>query len=359
MERIINLAGSASFAFVFGILGLFLFFLHTPKSGEYKHYKQSRYILGTAFVLMVLYSCVQPTIITKMDTFTQFSIHMLFFLVFSWLTYSSFLSIIYTEKYKRKRFFLDGILPAILMLISIVIGFRHPHLQRLNSISFGVIFGGKCLWMGMCCLLEYRKCVKDLDNYYGETPDIKWMYGLLWVVIFVSIFTIVTFYVPLTYYVYYPIFIITYTIITFKVINYLPVKTSQVRSDSVNLEDDKEEKKSITIDLKDKMEPIVTKWVNQKKFVQSEITIKDVAVEMGTNHNYLSKYLNNSLEMTFTVWLNTLRIEESKKILLENRTLSIEEVGKEVGIPQIYNFSRWFKIVTDTTPYQFRKNGRI
>jgi AraC-like DNA-binding protein len=63
--------------------------------------------------------------------------------------------------------------------------------------------------------------------------------------------------------------------------------------------------------------------------------------------------------MTFTVWLNTLRIEESKKILLENRTLSIEEVGKEVGIPQIYNFSRWFKIITDTTPYQFRKNGRI
>lgn len=58
--------------------------------------------------------------------------------------------------------------------------------------------------------------------------------------------------------------------------------------------------------------------------------------------------------MTFQVWLNTLRIEESKDILA-NENISIEEVGVRVGIPQSYNFSRWFRIVTETTPYQYRK----
>ena len=91
------------------------------------------------------------------------------------------------------------------------------------------------------------------------------------------------------------------------------------------------------------------------------ICIKDVAMEMGTNHNYLSQYINSNLEMTFQLWLNTLRIEESKKILLSEEKLSIEEVGIKVGIPQNYNFSRWFKQLTDMTPFQYRReflNGK-
>ena len=85
------------------------------------------------------------------------------------------------------------------------------------------------------------------------------------------------------------------------------------------------------------------------------MTIKDVAAEMGTNHNYLSQYINNALGMTFQQWLNTLRIEESKKILLLDRNLSIEEVGAAVGIPQSYNYSKWFKAVTNMTPFRYRK----
>lgn len=76
---------------------------------------------------------------------------------------------------------------------------------------------------------------------------------------------------------------------------------------------------------------------------------------MGTNHNYLSQYLNNYKGMTFQIWLNTLRIEKSKILLTSGEKISIEEVGVRVGIPQSYNFSRWFKAITGTTPYQFRK----
>ena len=85
-----------------------------------------------------------------------------------------------------------------------------------------------------------------------------------------------------------------------------------------------------------------------------ENIMKDVAAEIGTNQNYLSTYINTFLEVSFQVWLNTLRIEESKNILITEK-ISIEEVGIKVGIPQSYNFSRWFRIVTSTTPYQYRK----
>ena len=65
------------------------------------------------------------------------------------------------------------------------------------------------------------------------------------------------------------------------------------------------------------------------KFLEPDITIKDVAMEIGTNHNYLSKYLNSVIGMTFSVWLHTLRIEESKKLLTGAEKLSIEEIERE------------------------------
>ena len=48
-------------------------------------------------------------------------------------------------------------------------------------------------------------------------------------------------------------------------------------------------------------------------------------------------------------------IEEAKQILKNGEKLSIEEVGAMVGIPQSYNFSKWFRTVTGTTPYKFCK----
>ena len=80
-------------------------------------------------------------------------------------------------------------------------------------------------------------------------------------------------------------------------------------------------------------------------------------MQMGTNQNYLSSYLNKHLNTTFQIWLNTLRIEESKLILTSGEKMSIEDVGIKVGIPQSYNFSRWFKVLTGMTPFQYRRQN--
>jgi methylphosphotriester-DNA--protein-cysteine methyltransferase len=34
-----------------------------------------------------------------------------------------------------------------------------------------------------------------------------------------------------------------------------------------------------------------------------------------------------------------------------------EEVGAAAGIPQSYNFSKWFKIITEMTPFRYRKEN--
>ena len=211
--------------------------------------------------------------------------------------------------------------------------------------------------MGYTCIREYRRCTKDLENYFEKTPDNSWMNNLIWIYIVLSAFTIVFFYVEAIEYLYYLCLVGIYIYLTFKVINYLPVKISRLRQDSVHEKVEKKEKKT-GVDLKEKLEAPVNKWISEKAFTESDITIKDVALAIGTNHNYLSKYLNSNIGMTFSVWLHTLRIEESKKLLVGPEKLSIEEIGNKVGIKEIYNFSRWFKIITGMTPQQYRKANK-
>ena len=346
-------------ALIFTILGIFITLLHIPKSDDLKYYRYSRITLGTAYFIIAIYSATRPFIQSRADVFTDFSLQMLVSLIFSWLTYSAFLFVIYAERYKRRKFFLDGIIPVFLMIISILLGLRYPHLQEINSVIFGVIFGGKCIWMASSCLREYRRCTRDLDNYYDNAPDIRWMNVLIWATMILSVLTIVHFYVKATHIIFYPLLLATYFFMTMKMINYLPVRISSLRKESVKIEEATQEKKKLPVDLKEKLEPAVTKWVEQKKFTHPDLTIKDVASEIGTNHNYLSKYLNSVQGMTFSSWLHTLRIEESKSLLCSAEKTSIEEVGRRVGIPEIYNYSRWFKVVTGMTPQQYRKSNAI
>lgn len=52
-----------------------------------------------------------------------------------------------------------------------------------------------------------------------------------------------------------------------------------------------------------------------------------------------------------------LRIEESKSLLTDKNKKSIEEIGTMVGFSQTYNFSKWFRTVTGTTPFRYRKEN--
>lgn len=47
-------------------------------------------------------------------------------------------------------------------------------------------------------------------------------------------------------------------------------------------------------------------------------------------------------------------IVSEKKFCREG--LTIKDVALEMGTNQNYNFSRWFRVVTDMTPFQYRRS---
>ena len=208
---------------------------------------------------------------------------------------------------------------------------------------------------------EYRKCQQELDNFYDDGPNIIWIRNLIFMSLFMSGVTIVSFYIHtapvlLSYYLTIPII---YAYIVYRVLDFMPKKIEAIRASNIEITRKEEEKQAAqkTKDLSEKLGPKVEKWIEDKLFCQSDLNIKDVAMQIGTNQSYLSAYLNKHNNVTFQVWLNSLRIEESKLLLRSGEKISIEEVGARVGIPQSYNFSRWFKAITGMTPFQFRKQN--
>ena len=74
---------------------------------------------------------------------------------------------------------------------------------------------------------------------------------------------------------------------------------------------------------------------------------------MHLHPSYFSTVFKNSTGLSFKEYLNKVRIEESK-ILLLNTDFSIIDIAIAVGFEDQSYFSKVFKKYTGTTPKQFR-----
>jgi len=92
--------------------------------------------------------------------------------------------------------------------------------------------------------------------------------------------------------------------------------------------------------------------VERKLFLHSDITIGGLATAMGSNRTYLWKYFR-SKGTSFNVYINTLRVEYAKDLLLERIDLTISEVGKESGFGSDASFRRVFGDLCGCSPSQF------
>ena len=359
MDRLVFILFDFGYALIFGILGLVTLLLQMSHEQGMESYKLARKSLGSALMTVSGYCIIRLFVPQHHGDYVDFWVLTTINLIVSWLTYMTILFLMESPRYLTRSIRVDGIVPAILMLIAGVTGMFFPLAQPFIRFVLGAVFIFKCVWMFYTCRKEYSNCQKDIDNYYSTGPDIRWIKLLMWVSLCISISTLISFYLTEIHLIYYLMLPIVYAYLVFKIVNFAPKKIDIIRkkNESLLIKPEKPAPKKPSRDITEKLEPLVNRWVENKGYCKPEITIKDVATEMGTNHSYLSQYINGVLEMTFQQWLNNLRIEESKIILIENRNLSIEEVGAAVGIPQSYNFSKWFKQRTEMTPFRYRKEN--
>ena len=91
--------------------------------------------------------------------------------------------------------------------------------------------------------------------------------------------------------------------------------------------------------------------------ISADITLGGVAASCGMTASYFSDLFHRETGKRFKEWLNSIRIEQAKR-LLEEKELPILEVGYECGYNTPSQFIKMFKRETGVTPSAYRNGKR-
>ena len=104
---------------------------------------------------------------------------------------------------------------------------------------------------------------------------------------------------------------------------------------------------------------IVNEWTRRddKPYLKESITITQVAEEMGLNARLLSNYINNVKGRNFNSWINYLKVQETKVVLLADRTLPLSDIAYRMGFADLASMSRIFKLMEGMPPSVYRQRN--
>ena len=85
------------------------------------------------------------------------------------------------------------------------------------------------------------------------------------------------------------------------------------------------------------------------------LSIKDVAEQIGISSGYLSTMFNQNLGLGFAEYLNGLRIEHAC-VYLEQNYLKVYEIAYKVGFRDEKYFTKVFKKIKGMSPKEYRNN---
>ncbi|OPH57135.1 hypothetical protein BC351_25020 [Paenibacillus ferrarius] len=109
-------------------------------------------------------------------------------------------------------------------------------------------------------------------------------------------------------------------------------------------------------ELKDKRDHIIH-YVYEylENNYDKDITLDIMADKLHITRSYLSTYFKEKTGTNFVDYVNSVRIDKAKKLLL-NPDIRIQDIAQFAGYQNINSFNRMFKKSTGFTPSEFRRN---
>lgn len=110
---------------------------------------------------------------------------------------------------------------------------------------------------------------------------------------------------------------------------------------------------------KKRIEKIKNDIFKDKIFLNSNLTLYLIAEKYNLNESYLSQVFNKNSDTNFPSYINKLRIEEAKRLLVDEtfKNYDIVSIALESGFNSKYVFYTAFKKETGLTPTQYRKQN--
>jgi AraC-like DNA-binding protein len=104
---------------------------------------------------------------------------------------------------------------------------------------------------------------------------------------------------------------------------------------------------------RDKEKAAVLKFI-ATNYANPELDLEGVVAATGTNRTKVNDVLKSELGMTFTSYLNKLRLTEAARLLTEKSSTTVAETAYSVGYANVSYFNKLFKEEYGCTPKAFR-----
>ena len=89
---------------------------------------------------------------------------------------------------------------------------------------------------------------------------------------------------------------------------------------------------------------------------QEPLTLKEVSENLHLNVMYLGQLFKKETKKSFSAYLNHLRMEKAKQLLLHSNQ-NINEIASEIGYNNTTYFSKLFKKIVGRSPKEYRENS--
>jgi AraC-like DNA-binding protein len=106
---------------------------------------------------------------------------------------------------------------------------------------------------------------------------------------------------------------------------------------------------------KELLNKVLTSFVDEKIYLNSQLNIMDLVQAVGTNRTYISSVINQQYKQNFCSFVNGYRVEELKNKIIENRDYSNETLAECCGFGSVISLRRAVSAKTGMSLNEWKK----
>ena len=355
-----------TYIILMGLITLFLTFSLPRYTASEKVLDDARKLLAGGTLLVMIHFIFQYILHKRENNVEDIRtvFNMIFGIPITYLVNISYLYLQRKGQIKRIEWFFGPatfVLNILIFIIALSGSNSQVTIPFANKIT-AIIYSSVIIYYCVLQLLEYLKIKHSIEENkdLSQKTLIKWTkYSMFSVVIIGFGFPFMTFNTNLMMRSFYGVLSISsafFYILCFigYCLNY-NFKTNLVTTAPNPVKTVPEKEQPTEIQRTDLIETIADDFVKSGYYLQTGITVKDVAVQMGISCNMLKTWLHTTKFEKFSNWITFLRIEKSKELLLNNPYLNSEEIAEQCGFCDRQYFQQLFKKQEGVSPCRWLK----
>ena len=363
------------------ILGLLLLLIKVPGTAYYKKIANTKNTIAVCYLIcsVLFFATLRYSGISDYDVFSSLMMFVITATASVVLSYS-LITLLEPGDFDHDKFYLNVGAVAVMSFILAKSFWWEGGFAKVAVMSVSLfLFIIQCLGHIVKFRKTYRKSVKQLEMYYDEEEDtkIRWIKFCYIIMMLTQTFILVYMLLPRgmmkIYTLWYSLFMLYFSanFISFLgshklLLDAFAHKTLSGKEliDMIHERKDMKGKKALKkkspgfndAEFK-RIEKSLEIWVKEKRYREYDKSREDIAKELRTSKESLHMYFTTVKKIDFRTWRTELRIEEAKKLLLEDKTTSINIIGEMAGFSDRANFYRQFVKIVGCSPTEWRENN--